>query len=66
MVARQRQAEGIAAAQIKGIELGRPKYQKPENWDSVINDWKKGIITAAKAMELTGVKRTTFYKFAYE
>jgi DNA invertase Pin-like site-specific DNA recombinase len=59
---RQRQAEGIAAAQSKGIELGRPKAQKPENWDSVIQEWRDGKITATKAIELTGTKRTTFYK----
>ena len=59
---RQRQAEGIAAAQGKGIELGRPKAQRPDNWDSVIADWQSGNITATKAIELTGTKRTTFYK----
>ncbi|MDL2287919.1 recombinase family protein [Oscillospiraceae bacterium OttesenSCG-928-F05] len=59
---KQRQAEGIAAAQSKGIELGRPKARKPDNWDSVIADWKDGKITATKAIELTGTKRTTFYK----
>jgi DNA invertase Pin-like site-specific DNA recombinase len=59
---RARQAEGIAAAQGKGIELGRPKAQKPDNWDSVIADWQNGKITATRAIELTGTKRTTFYK----
>lgn len=59
---RQRQAEGIAAAQVKGIELGRPKAQKPDNWDCVIQEWRDGKITATKAIELTGTKRTTFYK----
>ena len=59
---RQRQADGIAAAKQKGVPLGRPKAQRPENWDEVIAEWKAGQITAAKAMELTGTKRTTFYK----
>lgn len=59
---KQRQAEGIAAAKEKGVDLGRPKAQKPENWDSVIAEWKAGKITAVKAMELTGTKRSTFYK----
>ena len=63
---RQRQAEGIAAAQSKGVELGRPKAQKSENWDSVIQDWRDGKITATKAIELTGTKRTTFYKLLNE
>ena len=59
---RSRQAEGIAAAKDKGIELGRPKAQKPDNWEEVIKEWQSGKITATKAMELTGTKRTTFYK----
>ena len=59
---KQRQAEGIAAAKQKGAELGRPKAQKPENWDSVIAEMKAGNITATKAMEMLNMKRTTFYK----
>ena len=59
-----RQAEGIATAKAKGVSFGRPKAEKPANWDSVINDWKSGRITAKKAMELTNTKRTTFYKLA--
>lgn len=63
---KQRQSEGIAAAKAKGIHLGRPKAQKPSNWNSVIKEWKDGKITAVKAMELTGVKRCTFYKLCKE
>ena len=59
---KQRQAEGIAAAKEKGAELGRPKAQKPENWDSVIAEMKAGNITATKAIEMLNMKRTTFYK----
>ena len=63
---RQRQADGIAAAKQKGVALGRPKAQKPDNWEEVIAEWQAGKITAAKAMELTGTKRTTFYKLLSE
>jgi DNA invertase Pin-like site-specific DNA recombinase len=59
---KQRQAEGIAAAQGKGVDLGRPKAQKPDNWNEVVEQWKSGAITATKAIELTGTRRTTFYK----
>ena len=60
---RQRQAEGIAVAKAKGKHLGRPKATKPDNWNVVIAQWSSGQITAKKAMELTGLKRSTFYKF---
>lgn len=59
---KQRQAEGIAAAKGNGVTLGRPKAEKPDNWEEVIKEWQDGKITATKAMELTGTKRTTFYK----
>lgn len=57
-----RQKEGITAAKAKGVKFGRPKATKPDNWESVIEDWRSGKITAKRAMELTGTKRTTFYK----
>ena len=58
----QRQAEGIAAAKANGKHLGRPKAQKPDNWNEVIARWKNGEITAVEAMRQTGLKRSTFYK----
>lgn len=60
----QRQAEGIAAAKGKGKHLGRPKAERPGNWTKVMEQWRNGVITARKAMELTGTKRSTFYKLA--
>lgn len=64
----KRQQEGIAAKKARGEwdEYGRPKAQKPDNWNEVITSWKNGEITAVKAMELTGLKKTTFYKLAKE
>jgi len=59
---RKRQAEGIAAAQDRGAYRGRKPIETPDNWNEVIEDWKSGKITATKAIELTGTKRTTFYK----
>jgi DNA invertase Pin-like site-specific DNA recombinase len=60
----ERQREGITAARAKGVRFGRPQAQKPDNWAAVMDDWQSGKITAKKAMELTGTKRTTFYKLA--
>jgi len=58
----QRQTEGIAAAKARGKHLGRPKAEKPGNWDEVISRWKTGEITAVEAMRQTGLKRSSFYK----
>ena len=61
---KQRKSEGIAAARENGRKLGRPILVRPENWNSVYNTWQYGDITVKKAMELTNLKRTSFYKLA--
>jgi DNA invertase Pin-like site-specific DNA recombinase len=58
----ERQKEGIQAAKRRGKHLGRPKVQKPQDWDKVVSDWKAGSITATAAIKALGVSRTTFYK----
>ncbi len=59
---KQRQKEGIAAARMNGKQLGRPQAEYPAEWNSVVSQWKRGEITATRAMETLGLKRTTFYK----
>lgn len=58
---KSRQAQGIAAARANNVQFGRPKIQKPDNWSEVIRQWQNNEITAKKAMELLGVKKSTFY-----
>lgn len=59
---RQRQREGIDCAMEKGTEFGRPKVQYPENWKSVRTQVINKEITSVKAMELLGLKKTSYYK----
>lgn len=63
---KQRQAEGIAVAKSNNVRFGRPKTIIPNNFSDVYKEWKSGNITAKKAMELTGLKRTNFYKIVKE
>lgn len=58
----ERQREGIQSARRRGKHLGRPKVQKPADWDKVVSDWKSGSITATAAIAKLGVSRTSFYK----
>ncbi|MDO5785696.1 MAG: recombinase family protein [Eubacteriales bacterium] len=60
----KRQREGIAAKKARGEwdDYGRPRVAKPPNWNDVVSKWKNGEITAVKAMELLGLKKSTFYK----
>lgn len=59
---RQRQREGIDCAMAKGTEFGRPKVQYPENWNAVREQVENKEITSVRAMELLGLKKTSYYK----
>lgn len=65
LTTRQRQAEGIAVAKEKGTHLGRPAATYPPDWDQIYTRWKKGTITAVRAMNDLGLKRSTFYKLVH-
>lgn len=60
---RKRQAEGIEAARAQGIHLGRPPKKLPENYADIIELWEHGKICFEEALALTGMKKTTFYKY---
>lgn len=57
----ERQREGIAIAKAEGKYKGRPAITYPDNWKEVYDKWKVREITAVKAMELTGLKKNSFY-----
>lgn len=61
-----RQAQGIANAKAQGQRLGRPKAQRPEEWNEVYQKWCNKEITAVAAMKVLGLKTNTFYKFVNE
>ncbi|MGM0867503.1 MAG: recombinase family protein [Bacillota bacterium] len=70
---RQRQAEGIVVAKSQGKHLGRPQI----NWftltqkqqqiiEETYPDWKNRSVTAVEFMELSKLKKNTFYKIIKE
>ena len=62
-----RQAEGIAEAKKNpAVKFGRPKAEKPDNWDDVITRWKAKEIKAVEAMKELGLTKPTFYKLVKE
>ena len=58
---KQRQKEGINVAKNNGVKFGRPKIEKPQNFDIVVNKWKNKEIKSKEAMKLLGLKANTFY-----
>ena len=61
-----RQQQGIENARDKGIKMGRPKLERPENWVEVTAEWTAKKITAVEAMKRTGLKKNTYYTLALE
>ena len=57
----QRQREGIAIAKELGKYKGRKHIQVPE-FEQVIAKWRSGTITAAEAMRMLHMSKTTFYR----
>ena len=58
---KQRQKEGIENAKNKGIKFGRPRIEKPSNFDMVVNKWKNKELKSKEAMEILGLKPNSFY-----
>ena len=63
---RQRQAEGIAAAQARGVTFGRPKKSLPEDFPLWYTDWKAGRMTVNELAAKCGMSRPTLYKHIKE
>ena len=57
---RQRQAEGIAAAQARGVRFGRPPRPLPDSYHSAYRRWKAGAITGTEAAKECGMDLSTF------
>ena len=60
---KQRQAEGIMIAKQKGIVFGRPKVKLPTIFYDVCEKFIKKELTIKKSLELTGMKKSSFYKY---
>ena len=57
----QRQREGIAIAKEQGKYTGR-KTTQPPDFDRVVAQWRRGEITAAAAMRMLKLSKSTFYR----
>ena len=59
---KQRQKEGIEAAKARGVRFGRPCVAIPENFEETVHEYRSKHITLATALQLTGLKASTFYR----
>lgn len=67
---KERQREGIDIALKNGTKtgnsFGRPRIDKPSNFDEVVLLWKNKEIKTKDAMEMLNLRPNTFYNFVKE
>lgn len=60
----QRQAEGIAAAQARGVRFGHPCKEKPAAFDVCQQAWQRGDMSAREAARRLSIAHKTFLRWA--
>ncbi len=58
----KRQREGIDVALANGVKFGRKAVEYPKNWESVIQLIDNKQLNNIEAMQMLGLKKTTFYR----
>lgn len=59
---KQRQAEGIRMAKLRGVKFGRPTISTPKNLDEIVTLFLNKKVTSKQAIEMPGLTRGTFYR----
>jgi len=59
---RQRQAEGIAAARLRGVRFGRPEKVLPKNFHRLRRRWENGQMRFSDFIERCNISKATFYR----
>lgn len=59
----QRQAEGIAAAKLKGVQFGRPPKPIPDAFYPLRQLWLEGKLSSRRAARQLGVSHQTFLRW---
>ncbi|MGL5753068.1 MAG: recombinase family protein [Paraclostridium sp.] len=62
----KRQQEGIKVALENGVKFGRSAIEYPKNWESVIQLVDNKQLSNIAAMQMLGLKKTTYYKLIKE
>ena len=58
---RQRQAEGIAAAKMRGVRFGKPRIELPENFPELYERWRGKQLSTQEFASICNMGRSTLY-----
>lgn len=59
---RKRQEQGIAAAKAKGVHMGRPVKDAPDNFEELVKQWEKKKISLETVLAECKMSPATFYR----
>lgn len=59
---RKRQMEGIVAAKQRGVKFGRPKSSVPDNFISIVEEWRCQKISLSEVLDKCCMSKSTFYR----
>lgn len=59
---RSRQAQGIKAAQERGVKFGRPEIALPHDFSEIVKAWKEHQISFSEVLARCGMSQSTFYR----
>lgn len=59
----ERQAQGIAAAQARGVRFGRPNHARPERYDEIKQQIRLGIVSIGEGARILGLSRSSLYRW---
>ena len=63
---RQKQSEGIRAAKMKGVHIGRKPTERGAEFETLKQRWQRGEVSLREAGRRLGVTHQTFKKWAEE
>ena len=63
---RQKQSEGIRAAQEKGVHIGRKPKERGAEFEALKQQWQRGEVSLREAGRRLGVSHQTFKKWVEE
>jgi DNA invertase Pin-like site-specific DNA recombinase len=58
---KKRQAEGIAAAKAKGVNLGREPKSLPSDFAELVRKWERKKLKTREMLKICGISRATLY-----
>ncbi|MCQ2530124.1 MAG: recombinase family protein [Lachnospiraceae bacterium] len=59
---RKRQAQGIAAAKARGVHMGRPVKEVPDDFKRIVQKWEKKEMSLDEALAKCDMSESTFYR----